>query len=98
MYQIVIRILAPQLPVFDFSLGQIIDGQFHPADVKLLPDDVLKNIQISELLGTQAYVQANQLSAVVSVLSNAGASIQFYPNFIVFSLSENYVTEKEKDS
>lgn len=98
MYQVVIRILGPQLPVFDFSLGKIVDGQFCADDVSLLPACVLQEICISELLGTQAYIHSGRLSAITSALLDAGAIMQFYPNFIVFTLPENYVAKKEKDA
>jgi len=98
MYQIVIRVLAPQLAVFDFVFGEIVDGQFHPADCTLLPKDILDHVQISALLGTQAFVESTHVSALVKAILNTGADMSMYPNFAVFSLPENYVSKEEKDA
>lgn len=98
MYQIIIRILAPQISVFDFVFGKIVDGQFQPADCRCLPDDVLEHVQVSNLLGTQAFVESSHVSALTSTVLDAGADMSIYPNFIVFSLPEGYVSKEEENA
>ena len=97
MYQIAIRRVAPEVKAFAFSFGSIIDGQFVPADVNLLPAEVVALICRSDLLGSQAYVKADCLAVLLKVILNAGASLESYPGFVVFTLPEGYVTEKEKE-
>jgi hypothetical protein len=97
MYQVVIRTLGPISTVFDFAFGQIADGQFVPVDTDRLPVALTSWVNISSLLGTQAYVQSENLAHVMGCLISAGSSVQFFPNFIVFTLPEGYVT-KEKEA
>lgn len=97
MYQIAIRRIAPEVKVFDFAFGSIIDGHFVPADVNILPAELLDLIFVSDLLGSQAYVKADQMANIAKVVLIAGASFELYPNFVVFTLPEGYVTEKEKE-
>lgn len=97
MYQIAIRRIAPELKVFDFAFGSIIDGHFVSADVNILPAEVLDFICLSDLLNSQAYIKADRVANLAKVVLNAGASFELYPNFAVFTLPEGYVTEKEKE-
>lgn len=98
MHQVVVRILAPQVSVFDFAFGQIVDGQFTPLDCGVLPENILKHIHLSNLLGTAAFLESTQLSALASALLDAGCDMTFYPSFIVFNLPEGYVSKEEKNS
>lgn len=98
MYQVLIRILGPQLAVFDFIYGQIVDGSFQTKDVCALPCDITDHVQVSDLLGTQAFVKADQLNSVTAALLESGAAMALYPNFLAFTLPENYVPKKEKDA
>ena len=97
MYQIAIRRIAPEVKVLDFAFGSIIDGHFVPADVNILPTEVLSLICLSDLLSSQAYIKADRVPDLAKVILNAGASMEIYPNFVVFALPEGYVTEKEKE-
>lgn len=97
MYQIAIRRIAPEVKVFDFVFGSIIDGHFVPADVNILPAKVLDFICLSDLLSSQAYIEADRVSDFAKAVLDAGASFELYPNFVVFTLPEGYVTEKEKE-
>lgn len=97
MYQIAIRRIAPEVKVFDFAFGSIIDGHFVPADVNILPAEVLDLICLSDLLSSQAYIKADCMANFAKIVLNAGASMELYPNFVVFTLPEGYVTEKEKE-
>lgn len=98
MYQIAIRCIAPEVKVFDFAFGSIIDGRFVPVDVDILPDEVLNFVCVSDLLGSRTYVKADQLANLAKAVLNSGASLELYPNFVVFTLPEGYVSEKEKDA
>lgn len=98
MYQIAIRILAPQIAVYDFVLGRIVDGQFAPKDCSALPEEILEYVEASDLLGTQAFIKASNLTPLTGALLEAGATMSFYSGFIVFDLPEGYVSEKEKDA
>lgn len=98
MYQVLIRILGPQLAVFDFAYGRIVDGSFRIEDTRELPDDVVDHVQISELLGTQSFVKIDQLGLVTSALLKRGAEMAFYPNFLTFTLPEDYVSKKEENA
>lgn len=97
MYQIAIRRIAPEVKVFDFAFGSITDGHFAPADVNILPAEVFGFICVSDLLSSQAYVHVGRLPDLVKTILSAGASMELYPNFILFTLPEGYVTEKEKE-
>lgn len=96
MYQIILRIIAPQVNVLDFAFGRIIDGQFQFEDLDLLPEDIHVLFHPSDLLGTRAYIRSSNVSALTYALLGAGASIAIYPNFVVFNLPENYVTKEEE--
>lgn len=96
MYQIILRIIAPQVTVLDFAFGRIIDGQFQFEDFDLLPEDIHVLFHSSNLLGTRAYISASNVSALTYALLGAGAKIDIYPNFVVFNLPENYVTKEEE--
>lgn len=98
MYQIIVRILAPQIAVYDFVFGRIVDGQFTPMDCSVLSEKDLECVEVSSLLGTQAFIKMYDLTSLTSALLKAGAVMSFYPNFIVFDLPEGYVSEKEKDA
>jgi len=98
MHQIVIRILAPQVAVYDFVFGRIVDGQFTPMDCSILPTEILERIEVSDLLGTQAFVKASGLTSLTDTLLDVGAIMSLYSGFIVFNLPEGYVEEKEKDA
>lgn len=97
MYQIAIRRIAPEVKVFDFAFGSIIDGHFEFADVDLLPAEVLDFVCFSDLLSSRSYIKADCLADFAKIVLSAGASFELYPNFVVFTLPEGYVTEKEKE-
>ena len=97
MKQIVIRSIAPGLPVFDFSYGEITDGQFHSFDVSDLSIDLLPFIQISNLLGTQAYICGSNLRDFFACAIPYVSDIAYYDRFIVLSLNPDYGTEKEEE-
>jgi len=97
MYQIAIRRIAPEVKVFDFAFGSIIDGHFVSADVDILPAEVLDFVCFSDLLSSRSYIKADCVAAFAKVVLSAGASFELYPNFVVFTLPEGYVTEKEKE-
>lgn len=98
MHQIVIRILAFQIAVYDFVLGRMVDGQFIPKDCSALPEEILKYVEVSDLLGTQAFVKKSNLTPLICALLEAGAVISVCSGFIVFDLPEGYVSEEEKDA
>lgn len=102
--QVAIRILGPGIPAFDFTIGEVIEGQFKIADD--LEDCVARNLSTIEeyvafdtLLGTQAYITAANLGKVVRIITNHPYfdGMQFYPNFIVFNINQ-HVETKEKDA
>ena len=102
--QIIIRILGSGIPVFDLVVGEIVDGQFKAfEDLRLnlekIASRLISAIHFVSLLGTQAYVDAAHLHVVVSYIASNPhfASMQFYPNFVVFNLDCDEQT-KEKDA
>lgn len=97
MYQIAIRRIAPEVKVFDFAFGSITDGHFVPADVNILPAEILGFVCVSDLLSSQAYVHVGRLTDLVKTILSVGASMELYPNFVIFALPEGYVTKKEKE-
>ena len=102
--QTIIRILGAGVPVFDFAIGEIVEGQFKIADnfedcvTRRLPA-IAKYITFDTLLGTQAYVTSANLGKVAKLITNHPhfAGMQFYPNFVVFNLNDDEPT-KEKDA
>ena len=97
MYQIAVRRIAPEVKVFDFAFGSIIDGHFVLADINILPAEILDFVCISDLLSSQAYIKTDYMADFAKTVLTAGASFELYPNFVVFTLPEGYVTEKEKE-
>jgi hypothetical protein len=103
MKQIVIRILGPQIPVFDVLSGNIKDGQFAPdASVEttlkdLLGGDAAALVRFDSMLGGQAFIASDNLRPFVdSLTSNVYCtSMEYYPNFLIFKF-DCYGTEKEE--
>lgn len=103
MKQIVIRILGPQIPVFDVLSGNIEDGQFAPdvsveATLKdLLGADAAVLVRYDTMLGGQAFVTADNLRTFVDSLTSNPYStgMEFYPNFLIFKFG-CYGTQKEE--
>lgn len=102
--QTIIRILGAGVPVFDFTIGEIVEGQFKTVDdlkdyvARKLPT-IAEYITFDTLLGTQAYITSANLGKVAKLITNHPhfASMQFYPNFVVFNLNYDEPT-KEKDA
>lgn len=102
--QIIIRILGAGIPVFDFTVGEIFEGQFKTVDnfedcvTRKLPA-IAEYVTFDTLLGTQAYITSASLGKVVGLITNHPhfAGMQFYPNFVVFNLNNDEPT-KEKDA
>lgn len=102
--QIIIRILGAGIPVFDFVAGEIAEGQFKVFDnlkdcvIRKLPA-IAEYVTFDTLLGTQAYIASANLGKVVRLVANHPhfADMQFYPNFVVFTLNDDEPT-KEKDA
>ena len=102
--QIIFRILGSGIPVFDFTAGKIVDGQFKAfEDLRGSLDasvpGLLDLVHLDDILGTQAYVKSQSLGAATALITAHPrfAGMQFYPNFIVFNL-EDHVEAKEKDA
>lgn len=98
MKQIVIRILGPQLPVFDFVYGEISKGQFVPHDVDSLPLTIRSCVHVSDLLGTQAYVEVSKLGDLFKVLLDFFPEVSFYPNFIVFTSPDHEKSQETQET
>lgn len=102
--QIIIRILSAGIPVFDFTAGEIADGQFKPfaelqATIEQRFPAIVDLVAFNDLLGTQAYLKPYSLGALTTLVTAHPnfAGMQFYPNFLVFNL-EDHVEAKEKDA
>lgn len=102
--QIVIRILGAGIPVFDFTAGEIVEGQFKPftelqATIEQRFPSLAGLVSFDDLLGTQAYLKPYSLGAATALITAHPnfAGMQFYPNFIIFNLECNEPT-KEKDA
>jgi len=106
MKQIVIRILAPQVPVYDLTTGAIDEtqGQFVPdTDIeavllKLAPA-AAPLVRFDSLLGGKAFITSDNLGQLVSSICTLKifAGMDFYPNFVVLKLNDDG-TKKEKES
>uniref|UniRef100_A0AAU8B7G7 Uncharacterized protein n=1 Tax=Dulem virus 212 TaxID=3145689 RepID=A0AAU8B7G7_9VIRU len=96
MKQVIIRIVAPAVPVYDVLAGIIRNGQFEPtssvdlflSDLSLDLSDVITQ---SALLGGSAYVTQDNLDRLFGALSSTCDSVQYFGNFITF----NYETKEE---
>lgn len=100
MKQVIIRIVGPQLPVYDVAFGRIKDGHFIPAPVMeindfLDPDTYGDYLTVSHLLGGQAFVTSDHMASMVKALSQDADSVLFYPNFIVFGYVEKEENAEE---
>lgn len=102
--QIIIRILGAGIPVFDFTAGEIADGQFKPftelqATIERHFSALAGLVAFDDLLGTQAYLKPGTLGALTALITAHPdfAGMQFYPNFLVFNLKD-HVETKEKDA
>ena len=102
--QIIIRILGAGIPVFDFSAGEIVEGQFKP--FQNLPSIIADRfpvltelVKFDDLLGTQAYLKPHSLGAAVALIASDPkfGGMQFYPNFLVFNI-DDHDEAKEKNS
>lgn len=105
MKQIVIRILAPQIPVFDIQTGSIdqAQGQFIPdTDVeatflKLAPS-VVDLIRYDSLLGGKAFITSDNLGIFIASICSLRTylGLEFYPNFIVLKIDDDGTEKEEK--
>lgn len=102
--QIIVRILGAGIPVFDFTIGEVVEGQFKTVDnledcVTRKFSTIAEYVVFDTLLGTQAYITSANLGKVVRFITNHPhfAGMQFYPNFVVFNLNNDEPT-KEKDA
>lgn len=102
--QIIVRILGAGVPVYDFTVGEVVEGQFKTVDdlkacVAQRFSELAAYVTFDTLLGTQAYVTAAGLGEVTKIIANHPhfGGMQFYPNFIVFNINQ-YVETKEKDA
>lgn len=102
--QIIIRIIGAGIPVFDFVVGEVVEGQFKSFSGSILRDHVMafspaleKLVSFNDLIGTQAYLKSSSLGAVTALIAAHPrfAGMQFYPNFIVFKLEDNVETKKK---
>ena len=96
MKQVVIRLIAAGTPVYDVRYGEIVDGHFCDLDLADLPCDLLPHITISNLLGTNGYITAEDLLGFVSDIVGMSTLIGFYGNFIVFNIDPDHVTKEEE--
>lgn len=100
--QIVIRILGAGIPVFDFTAGEIAEGQFKPfielqSTIEQHFPALADLVAFDDLLGTQAYLKPYSLGAAVALITAhpCFAGMQFYPNFIIFNLKDHVETKEE---
>lgn len=106
MKQIVIRILAPQVPVFDVQSGSIDEaqGQFiSDTDIeatllKLAPS-VVDLVRYDSLLGGKAFITSDNLGTFIASICSLQTylGLEFFPNFIVLKINDDG-TKKEEES
>lgn len=105
MKQVVLRIIAPQVPVFDVQTGHIDEkqGQFIPdSDVENalagLGEHITDLVRFDEILGGKAFVTSDNLGFLIrSLVANpAFTGINFFPSFIVVNIND-HGTQKEKE-
>lgn len=104
MKQIVIRILAPQIPVYDVQTGCIDQnqGQFIPdSDIEdvlsCISEHAVDLVRFDSILGGQAFVTTDNLGFLIrSLVTNPlFQGMEFYPNFIVIKIKD-HGTKKEE--
>lgn len=105
MKQIVLRILAPQVPVYDVQTGVIdqTQGQFVPdTDVEAtlleFAPSAVDLVRYDSLLGGKAFITSDNLGFFVASICSLPIylGLEFYPNFIVLKLNDDGTKEKEK--
>lgn len=106
MKQIIVRILAPQVPVYDVQTGAIDEahGQFVPdTDIeavllKLAPA-AAPLVRYDSLLGGKAFITSDNFGRLLSSICTLSifVGMDFFPNFIVLKLNDDG-TKKEKES
>lgn len=98
MKQVVIRLVAPGVNVYDVSYGEIVDGQFRPVDIETAPSVVLHYVVRSSILGSQAYLPKKGLAFLLKDLDDdILENIELYVNFIVITLKNNDDDEEPKE-
>lgn len=104
MKQVIIRILAPQIPVYDLQTGAIDEaqGQFVPdADIESVLSELAPAsasfVRYDSLLGGKAFVTSDDLGSFFSSVcaSETFAGMDFYPNFVVLKLDDHGTKEEE---
>lgn len=105
MKQIVIRIIAPQVPAFDIETGAISQAQGHfvpdsdpEATLLKIAPSAVNLVRYDSLLGGKAFITSDNLSFFVASICSLQnyLGIEFYPNFIVFKLNDDGTKEEEK--
>jgi len=106
MKQIIVRILAPQVPVYDIQTGAIDEtqGQFVPdTDIeavllKLAPA-AAPLVRYDSLLGGKAFITLDNLGCLFSSICTLSTFVgmDFFPNFVVLKLNDDG-TKKEEES
>ncbi|UPW41495.1 hypothetical protein [Dipodfec virus UA23Rod_963] len=105
MKQIVIRILTPQVPVFDVQTGQIDEkvGHFVPdSDVEgvlaRLGEHVAELVRFDKIFGGKAFVTSDNLGFLIRslIVNPAFTGLEFYPEFFVIKINDNGTKEEEK--
>lgn len=95
MKQLVIRSISGAPGIFDVASGILEDGSFRPIPYAEIPDEYRPHVVESDLLGTQGYVRAMDLSPLLLAILSDGGQIAFYPNFLVLNIPENESKEEE---
>lgn len=100
MKQLIFRLIASGVNVFDVMYGQIVDGQFTPLDPEQIPYAASLYIVRSELLGSQGYIRKDFLVKLLRDMFSIDLieNVEMYPNFICITLKDKSDETKEEET
>lgn len=97
MRQIVFKLIAPGVPLYEVIAGTVLNGTFE--SVRDIPEWMCSahiedsDVEYSDLLGGQAYIRQEHFMSFVHTNIESFLDAAIYANFVVFTLKED---ENEK--
>lgn len=101
MKQIIFRLVAPAIPVYDVVYGDVEDGTFYPASDPVAWAKFVgvwdNAIQYSSLLGGTAYIKQEDFGSFVYDNINLFCNAALYSNFLVLTVKNDEDESTKED-